>query len=176
MHVFMDAFQGCYRTHPQDLRYFSAFYLLLRILLLVQWYIFHTKMLYSSGIISLVAAAAVTFFQPSKVKAHNTRDVLLILLMGIFFLSYNENNSITYKFAAACEGVSVSLLILYLIWLVVWKVFHLEILKVLVRRVKGLMVCENRNDEEVDSFTRDHDSTLDHNYPPLLTPTLNPTY
>ena len=30
LHIFMDAFQGSYRTEPRDLRYFSAYYLLLR--------------------------------------------------------------------------------------------------------------------------------------------------
>ena len=36
LHVFMDAFQGSYRTQPHDMRYFSAFYLFLRMLMLAQ--------------------------------------------------------------------------------------------------------------------------------------------
>ena len=36
LHIFMDAFQGSYKTEPRDLRYFSAFYLLLRLLMLLQ--------------------------------------------------------------------------------------------------------------------------------------------
>ena len=31
LHVFMDAFQGSYKTQPRDYRYFSAYYLLLRV-------------------------------------------------------------------------------------------------------------------------------------------------
>ena len=34
LHIFMDAFQGSYRTEPRDLRYVSAFYLLVRILII----------------------------------------------------------------------------------------------------------------------------------------------
>ena len=35
LHIFMDAFQGSYKIEPYDLRYFSAFYLLLRFLFLI---------------------------------------------------------------------------------------------------------------------------------------------
>ena len=44
LHVFMDAFQGCYRTHPRDMRYFSALYLLLRVLILALMSSFPTSL------------------------------------------------------------------------------------------------------------------------------------
>ena len=34
LRVFMDAFQGCYKLEPYDVRYFSAYYLLLRVFIL----------------------------------------------------------------------------------------------------------------------------------------------
>ena len=75
LHVFMDAFQGCYKTHPQDLRYFSAFYLLMRVILMLQVQLFHSSlMLYTSGILSLMGAAIIALFQPYKQHVHNKLD------------------------------------------------------------------------------------------------------
>ena len=96
LHVFMDAFQGSYRTHSRDMRYFSAFYLFLQILILAQPQIFPYIMFFTSGILSLASAAAVTIFQPYKVKSHNTMDSVMMLLMGVYFLSYLIWNYCTY--------------------------------------------------------------------------------
>ena len=90
LHIFMDAFQGSYRIEPRDLRYFSAFYLLLRMLMVMQFQAFSAEvMLFTSGILSLAAAVVVAVFQPYKVKSHNTIDSVLMVLLGIYFLSYH---------------------------------------------------------------------------------------
>jgi hypothetical protein len=55
LHIFMDAFQGSYRIQPRDLRHFSTLYLVLRMLLLLQFQIFpSTLMFFTSGIQQLL--------------------------------------------------------------------------------------------------------------------------
>ncbi len=174
LHVFMDVFQGCYRTHPRDLRYFSAFYLLLRILLLIQWYTFFSgKMLYTSGMLAFLGAAVVAAFQPYKVKAHNTVDTVLMLLMGVYFISLRENaDYYETAYPKFFEVLSLILIILYFFLLLAWKLqLHLKI-RGLIKKAKGAMNTKgNRHEEEViESFARDYDITPDRtqSYPPLL--------
>ena len=124
LHVFMDAFQGSYKTEPRDLRYFSAFYLLLRLLMLLQVHIFPSRlMLFTSSMLFFLSAAVVAIFQPYKVKIHNAIDSVLMILMGIFFVSYYCN---TYIKTASKETnffqvLPVALLLFYFISLLVWK-------------------------------------------------------
>ena len=177
LHAFMDAFQGCYRTHPGDLRSFSAFYLLLRILLLAQVLIFRSSlMFYTSGVLSFVGAAMVALFQPYKVKAHNTIDTVLIILMGVYFISYHSayssralNYPLQWITATVCEGISISLLILYLIFLLLWKLTHVKLLS-FIRKTKAAWNSRKRKDRKnyVDVLDRDHDNTSDVRYPLLL--------
>ena len=173
LHVFMDAFQGSYRTQPRDMRYFSAFYLFLRILMLVQFEIFLSpEMYFSSGILFLTSAAAVTIFQPYNCKNHNTIDSILMLLTGMYFLSKYINiitlnvgeasyrNQVT--FAATVQLLSVFTLFLYFVSLLMWKLLHLKV-KALVRKVRvkwNTYHGERRNGEGIESFDRDIDSYL----------------
>ena len=137
LHVFMDAFQGCYRTHPRDLKYFSAFYFLLRVLLLAQTWLFQTSLsFYTSGILSLVWAGVIAIFQPYKVKVHNTMDAALLLLMGVYFISYHNmilhkslNYSLQWLMSAVCAGIAVILPVSYCIFLLFWKfLVHFKLL------------------------------------------------
>ena len=184
LHIFMDAFQGSYRIEPRDLRYFSAFYLLLRILMVVQFQFFTEVMLFTSGILSLVAAVVVAVFQPYKVKSHNIIDSVLMVLLGMFFLSYHAQlpscKSSSDLVPLAVENISKILLLLYFIPLLAWKLLGGK-LRATVRMVKviwGAMVCHTtecrRSGERfLESFDRETDSgepTGEPNtYSPLLT-------
>ena len=136
LHVFMDAFQGCYRTHPWDLRSFSAFYLLLRVLFLAQVALFPSYlMLYMSGILAFAGAGLVSMVQPYRVRAHNAVDTVLLLLMGTYFISYYNMillTSLNYPFqwdiVVVCQGSSIALLALYLVSLLLWKLLHFKII------------------------------------------------
>ena len=189
LHVFMDAFQGSYRTQPRDMRYFSAFYLFLRILIIAQAQIFMSSvMIFTSGILSLASAAAVVTFEPYKVKTHNTVDTVLMLLMGTYFLCYYANHlllALGYKhqwiYIAIIEGVSVSTLFLYYVLLLAWKLLHLKV-QALRRRIRvkwnmNTVHRDNSNGEVIESFDRDLGIANRNNYPPLLGHYQeNPTY
>lgn len=128
LHVVMDAFQGCYRTHPRDLRYFSVFYWLLRVLLLAQLSLFtSTLMFYTSGILSMIAASLVAIFQPYRIDLHNKVDTVLLLLMAIYFLSYFVNASVKVHdwhltLTTSSQVIAVVVLSAYYVLLILWQV------------------------------------------------------
>ena len=175
LHVFMDAFQGSYRTQPRDMRYFSAFYLFLRMLMLAQPQIFpSTLFFFTLGILSLVSAAAVTIFQPYKVKTHNVIDAVLMLLMGAYFLSYFAKYVLSllgyehqYIYTVTVQGFSIVTLLVYFFSLLVWKLLHLKV-QALIRKVRVLWNMntihgDHSNGEGIESFDRERNG-----YSPLL--------
>ena len=181
LHVFMDAFQGSYRTQPRDMRYFSAFYLFLRMLMLAQPQIFpSTLFFFTSGILSLASAAAVTIFQPYKVKSHNTMDSVLMLLMGIYFITYHEVIVLTsldyghqWVVAAAISYLSTITLIAIFFSLILWKLLG-SVIQDMVRKLRGKWKSvwrrhgENSNGEETDLLDRELDISAAHSYSSLL--------
>ena len=140
----MDAFQGSYRTEPRDMRYFSAFYLLLRVLILVQVQIFLSPMFYyTSGILSLASAAVVALFQPYKVAIHNTIDAVLLTLMGVYFISFHEMIvllSLKYfnqqLIAVIMTFVCSTSLALYFLSLILWKFVQSQPLCAAIKKIK----------------------------------------
>ena len=174
LHVFMDVFQGSYRTRPRDMRYFAAFYLFLRVLMLAQWQIFLSyQMLYMSGIISIAAAAMVTLFQPYSISQHNSIDSVLLTLMGVYYISYYIRVIIGKKVTilTISEGLSAGLLILYFLLLLMWKLFYSK-LKLLFNKCKST-VCnhgDQTNESSIEPFHRDYGASDRHTYSPLLSP------
>ena len=85
LHIFMDAFQGSYKIEPYDLRYFSAFYLLLRFLFLII-----TELMLSFFVIPtlaftmLLSAFIFIIFQPYKKTSQNRLDITFMLLVTLF--------------------------------------------------------------------------------------------
>ncbi len=125
--------------------------------------VYYDAMIYISGMISLVGAAVVALVQPYKIKTHNTVDTVLLLLMGIYFTSYLVNAIDLCYAASIFEGMSISLIVLYLIGMVTWKLLHLK-LKGLGRRAKKVwtsyILSDNRSEEAIESFTRDRDDSI----------------
>ena len=184
LHVFMDVFLGSYRTQPRDMRYFAAFYLFLRAVLLCQWHIFLSNgMLYTSGIISFAAAAIVALCQPYKIRHHNAVDSVLMILLGVYYISFYGNTFhyilIHYYTPMAMimsisEGLSLGLLIFYFLLLLMWKLFYSK-LKLLCNKCK-LNRGDQTNAGSIESFRRDYGSSDRHTHSPLLPPAESSTY
>ena len=84
LHVFMDAFQGSYKTAPRDLRFFSAYYLLLRfVIMCVAGMVESPSSLYLCAYIMITAAIIFAVFRPYKTNTHNIMDVVCLLLVGL---------------------------------------------------------------------------------------------
>ena len=184
LHIFMDAFQGSYKTEPRDYRYFSAFYLLLRMLVIVQVQIFTSAFLfYISAMISLLFAIMLAAFQPYKVSAHNYRDSILLMLMGGYFASYGTSEFLTllgyYSEVSIVLGFASLFAIslaLYFILVVASKLFGSQV-KLIIQKGQQIWstLCNQKHTEQsIESF--DRDSPIDEsqrNYPPLLGPQRN---
>ncbi len=92
LHIFMDAFQGSYRIEPYDLRYFSAFHLLFRFLLLLTLTLTQTMFAFpAAACLMLTAAIIFAFFRPYKNNFHNMLDVISMMLLALFFISYTAS-------------------------------------------------------------------------------------
>lgn len=75
LYIFMDAFQGSYKTEPYDLRYFSAYHLLLRFSLLFSTsYIVSSFFVQVSAFVLIISSFIFSVFQPYKNSSHNKVD------------------------------------------------------------------------------------------------------
>ncbi len=97
LHVFMDAFQGSYKTEPYDLRYFSAFYLFMRFVVIIFTEITQSLMfILVITFILLIGTLIFAIFQPYKISSHNTLDIVSLLLLTIFYVTYTADSFVTY--------------------------------------------------------------------------------
>ena len=88
LRTFMDAFQGCYKFEPYDCRYFSGFYLFLRIAFL--WNFDLSKYPYfvvTSGLFTLPLIIALLIIRPYRSSVYNTVDVVFLLMATLFMYS-----------------------------------------------------------------------------------------
>jgi len=106
LHMFMDAFQGCYKNGTngtRDCRYFAALYLITRVAV-------HTSLALSSvsftNSVSVVVLAVVVFllsyFHPYKKQAHNQLDIfffltILVAIASAWILQANSTIYISRK-------------------------------------------------------------------------------
>ena len=92
LHIFMDAFQGSYRTHPRDLRYFSAYYLFARYLLLQLTSIIQS-LFFAPVVLFIMVSSILLFaaFQPYKKSSHNKLDIIAIVMMTLVYTAFVSN-------------------------------------------------------------------------------------
>ena len=84
VHIFMDAFQGCYRHQPRDCRYFAAIYFFVRILYSATLFLVRdTTTLAILGVYYLVLAGILVLAKPYAKKVHNTIDTILFLSQAV---------------------------------------------------------------------------------------------
>ena len=182
LHAFMDAFQGSYRIEPHDLRYFSAFYLLLRMLILLQPSIFQSTLSFlASGLLSFASAAIIAIFRPYKVSKHNTVDSVMLMFMGIYFVGYHAQFSLNYEDKTLCtiaEMAPMALFLVYFLFLLVWKLFGGK-LQAAVRNAgvfwSSALHIHSIKGECLEEFDRDLDANDVNSYPPLLGGSRNDT-
>ena len=133
LHVFMDAFQGCYKdgtNGTKDRRWFSAVYLVVRFVFLLAGIISFSEFTLAVGVvINLPVLAMLAIFQPYKSHAHNVIDALLILAFTFMFVSGAANSiacliDIQFKvLSRVMIGSSLTIPFVYLIGVMVYKLF-----------------------------------------------------
>ena len=96
LHTFIDAFQGCYRYKPRDCRYFSAVYLIVRILQLVTFAVVRDLLFVPiMGFYFILLTAIIILVKPYKKKLYNKIDAWFFLAytFGYFLIITNTNMS-----------------------------------------------------------------------------------
>ena len=86
--TFMDAFQGCYRTKPRDLRSFAALYLFVRILQLLTFAAIpkETSILPITGFYLIILSIVVILVEPYNSRLQNKLDGVILLNAACIFL------------------------------------------------------------------------------------------
>ena len=82
LRIFMDAFQGCYKFEPYDCRYWAAFYLFLRIAILVVFALTQSGYFVLVTGISLVPIASLlSIARPHRQNVYNVIDSIMVLTL-----------------------------------------------------------------------------------------------
>ena len=164
LRVFMDAFQGSYRTEPYDMRHFSSFYIVARLFLLLlisfihnylQICIFYVVVFVLLGIIVAIA-------QPYRVSSHNYLDIVTTLmstLPGIAFILLNFILFFDHRLRDVTIAMFIfTLTIVALYWLVIlsWGLLG-DNLKVLYRKVHCNLRAYRYHGEVVGSRESDNE-------------------
>ena len=90
LQAYMDAFQGSYRIEPHDMRYFSVYYFMFRLVLICLLVIAQSNFLIPTITVVIVVGAVIfAFFQPYQNQHHNRTDVIFLLLLGLVFATYS---------------------------------------------------------------------------------------
>ena len=123
LHIFVDAFQGCYKNGTvagtRDCRYFSAAYLIARIMLLAVYATTLSALFYAVGLLILIAlAASVAIIQPYRqdLAVYNAVDIVLILTLAACFGSV-VCMFMTHTYSKIFLAVSFIMAILPLVYL-----------------------------------------------------------
>ncbi len=140
LHVFMDAFQGSYKTEPYDLRYFSAFYLFMRFVIIIFTEITQSQMYILAIVFAMMIGTPVfSIFQPYKISSHNTLDIVSMFLLTMFYVMYTAAVFVTYidfywEFMIKLLFVgSIALMLTYSIGVILWMAFGNNITKLVSR-------------------------------------------
>ena len=132
LHMFMDAFQGCYKNGTngtRDCRYFAALYLITRVAV-------HMSLVFSSvfftNSFSVAVLAVVVFllsyFHPYQKEVHNKLDIFFFLSMLVVISSMWILQSFSTTLVVWSEGVILVLLapipIMYPLCLVLYHIWR----------------------------------------------------
>ena len=92
LHIFMDAFQGSYKTSPRDMRSFSAFYFFLRFLLLSCEAKVKSRLYFIVvAILMLWGCFVMATFQPYKNRLHNIMDMVTLLILALIYTTLSAD-------------------------------------------------------------------------------------
>ena len=133
LHIFMDAFQGCYKDGTNgscDCRWFAGLYLFFRIMAMVILGVTLSDFfLPQFGCIALILLLLTVVFQPYKANAHNRINIFFLLVivftvMSVMarFLAMSETSQFKY-FSGVLLTVSFSLPGIYIIGVIFYKLF-----------------------------------------------------
>ena len=169
LHIFMDAFQGCYKNGTdgtRDCRYFSAMYLLMRICFFIVIAVTLSSSVYVGcffvGVIFTLFAILFTVVQPYKTPVYNVVDTVLVATVALTYFCIAGERLVYHLFiththhppsATLVEFISiifVSVPVVYMTAMVLYWLFRHTILSALLLKIRRLCnsTKRQRNSEE----------------------------
>ena len=123
LHIFMDAFQGCYKNgtdSTRDYRYYAGIYLFLRYLVFLDlFHYLHLPSHASPLILMIVFALSFALCRPYKRDIFNRADTILHCSMAILSFTTFYQHKVKEKFSTIQEVATVTLLCTPLFYLTV---------------------------------------------------------
>ena len=112
LRTFMDAFQGYYKFEPYDCRYFSGFYLVLRIIGLFMFFFFKGGfiLILVVGIAIIIPFTALfAIARPYKKDIHNTIDLIFLsaLILVCFRFASSSLFGLDYDYSLFAKAVLI---------------------------------------------------------------------
>ena len=95
LHIFMDAFQGCYKTSPKDYRHFSALPLVIMLLNYIAFYVTTNNLYFTLlGLIFVTLSYIILVCKPFKVNEQNYVDGFVYLMAASLCFYQNSKKLI----------------------------------------------------------------------------------
>ena len=169
LHIFMDAFQGCYKNGTdgtRDCRYFSVMYLLVRIFFFIAIAVTFSSSIYVAsflvGVIFSLFALLFTFVQPYKTPVYNVVDTVLLATVALIYFSIVGEGLLYQLFITDAHhphltilviimlSIFVSVPLIYMTAMVLYWLFRHTILSALLLKIRQLCnsTLRQRNSEE----------------------------
>ena len=133
LHIFMDAFQGCYKDGTNgscDCRWFAGLYLFCRILIMVFLCVTLSKFfLPLVGCVVLFLLLLTAVLQPYKANIHNRINIVFLLMIVFFVISsmahfLARSETVRFKkFAIFMLILSFSIPVIYIVGVILYKLF-----------------------------------------------------
>ena len=115
LHIFMDAFQGCYKNGTdgtRDCRYFSAMYLLVRMSFFTVFAITWSSSVYVGffivGMIFTLFALLFPFVQPYKTPVYNVVDTVLVATVALCIVGGGRCRIKKSTFHITCKPITLA--------------------------------------------------------------------
>lgn len=170
LRIFMDAFQGSYKTKPRDLRQFSALFLVLRFLLLLSMTVFTSTFYVVFNAFVLISSGMLfALFQPYRNKHHNMLDIASILLLSLLYVGLAAFFLGAYldlhwlPFGRAIFTISVLGMVVQTLVVTFYRCKFLKVVRKVFRRAP-------RDEEIAVLFSESLDRNLHSTNTPLLSP------
>ena len=167
LRTFMDAFQGCYKFEPCDCRYFSGFYLFLRVAILVIFLITEsTYVIIYSGMAIMPAMAFILIVKPYRVRIYNTIDAIILLSFALFCcgasaITLSSFNHKYRSFLIIMTGVGLLFPAIYAIVLVIFAILpRCVILRVRKFIKRFTLVNRDPYEDNLLEITEDNDDSF----------------
>ena len=161
LRTFMDAFQGCYKFEPYDCRYWAAFYLFLRIAVLVIFALTQSGYcVLVTGILLVPTASLLLVVRPYRENIYNIIDSVMFLALilscfsaaGFALTSFDRRYEV---FVTITFGIGTLFPPIYAVLLLVKNITPSNLLAAIKRYILRLVLCKEnvglQRNESIDS-------------------------